>query len=154
MWWTHTHLHTHKHFWILDKSLYNVIFLTPPSTGRTVILSTHHMDEADLLSDRVAILSQGRLHCCGSPLFLKNYFGVGFYLTLVRRMRDLRRKEVSSLGRRFPRSWSPLFTRRLGNAVWSAGSVWLVLVYPFIELRKVAVKNFYWTFLLSFFLYT
>uniref|UniRef100_A0A8C5BGX3 ATP-binding cassette, sub-family A (ABC1), member 4b n=1 Tax=Gadus morhua TaxID=8049 RepID=A0A8C5BGX3_GADMO len=85
--------------------------------GRTVILSTHHMDEADLLSDRVAILSQGRLHCCGSPLFLKNYFGVGFYLTLVRRMRDLRRKEVSSLGRRFPRSWSPLFTRRLGIAV-------------------------------------
>ncbi|CAL8279233.1 unnamed protein product [Lota lota] len=61
--------------------------------GRTVILSTHHMDEADLLSDRVAILSKGRLHCCGSPLFLKNCFGVGFYLTLVRRMRDLRRRE-------------------------------------------------------------
>ncbi|KAJ3594749.1 hypothetical protein NHX12_004056 [Muraenolepis orangiensis] len=61
--------------------------------GRTVILSTHHMDEADLLSDRVAILSKGRLHCCGSPLFLKNCFGVGFYLTLVRRMRDNRRRE-------------------------------------------------------------
>ncbi|KAM6977694.1 retinal-specific phospholipid-transporting ATPase ABCA4-like [Aplochiton taeniatus] len=56
-------------------------------SGRTVILSTHHMDEADLLSDRVAIISQGRLHCCGSPLFLKNCFGAGFYLTLVRRMR-------------------------------------------------------------------
>ncbi|XP_030623464.1 retinal-specific phospholipid-transporting ATPase ABCA4a [Chanos chanos] len=56
--------------------------------GRTVILSTHHMDEADLLSDRVAIISQGRLHCCGSPLFLKNSFGAGFYLTLVRRMKD------------------------------------------------------------------
>ncbi|TSK13580.1 Retinal-specific ATP-binding cassette transporter [Bagarius yarrelli] len=62
-------------------------------TGRTVILSTHHMDEADLLSDRVAILSKGQLHCCGSPLFLKNCFGVGFYLTLVRRMKDIRRKE-------------------------------------------------------------
>uniref|UniRef100_A0A674BWQ7 P-type phospholipid transporter n=1 Tax=Salmo trutta TaxID=8032 RepID=A0A674BWQ7_SALTR len=57
-------------------------------TGRTVILSTHHMDEADLLSDRVAIISKGQLHCCGSPLFLKNCFGVGFYLTLVRRMKD------------------------------------------------------------------
>uniref|UniRef100_A0A8C7Q917 ATP-binding cassette, sub-family A (ABC1), member 4a n=1 Tax=Oncorhynchus mykiss TaxID=8022 RepID=A0A8C7Q917_ONCMY len=56
-------------------------------SGRTVILSTHHMDEADLLSDRVAIISQGRLHCCGSPLFLKNCFGAGFYLTLVRRMK-------------------------------------------------------------------
>ncbi|CAL1580468.1 unnamed protein product [Knipowitschia caucasica] len=62
-------------------------------TGRTVILSTHHMDEADLLSDRIAIISQGRLHCCGSPLFLKNCFGLGFYLTLVRRMKDLRRRE-------------------------------------------------------------
>ncbi|XP_056155293.1 retinal-specific phospholipid-transporting ATPase ABCA4-like [Lampris incognitus] len=55
--------------------------------GRTVILSTHHMDEADLLSDRVAIISQGRLYCCGSPLFLKNGFGAGFYLTLVRRVK-------------------------------------------------------------------
>ncbi|XP_069366933.1 retinal-specific phospholipid-transporting ATPase ABCA4-like isoform X1 [Paralichthys olivaceus] len=62
-------------------------------TGRTVILSTHHMDEADLLSDRIAILSKGQLHCCGSPLFLKNCFGVGFYLTLVRRMKDLRKRE-------------------------------------------------------------
>uniref|UniRef100_H2LLX9 P-type phospholipid transporter n=1 Tax=Oryzias latipes TaxID=8090 RepID=H2LLX9_ORYLA len=57
-------------------------------TGRTVIMSTHHMDEADLLSDRVAILSQGRLYCCGSPIFLKNCFGAGFYLTLVRRMKN------------------------------------------------------------------
>ncbi|XP_034027520.1 retinal-specific phospholipid-transporting ATPase ABCA4-like [Thalassophryne amazonica] len=56
-------------------------------TGRTVIMSTHHMDEADLLSDRVAIISQGRLYCCGSPIFLKNCFGAGFYLTLVRRMK-------------------------------------------------------------------
>uniref|UniRef100_A0A669ETI5 P-type phospholipid transporter n=1 Tax=Oreochromis niloticus TaxID=8128 RepID=A0A669ETI5_ORENI len=62
-------------------------------TGRTVILSTHHMDEADLLSDRIAIISKGQLHCCGSPLFLKNCFGVGFYLTLVRRIKDLRKKE-------------------------------------------------------------
>uniref|UniRef100_A0A8B9HXT4 P-type phospholipid transporter n=1 Tax=Astyanax mexicanus TaxID=7994 RepID=A0A8B9HXT4_ASTMX len=59
-------------------------------TGRTVILSTHHMDEADLLSDRVAIISKGQLHCCGSPLFLKNCFGVGFYLTLVRTRRRVR----------------------------------------------------------------
>ncbi|KAI9542852.1 Retinal-specific ATP-binding cassette transporter [Dissostichus eleginoides] len=51
--------------------------------GRTVIMSTHHMDEADLLSDRVAIISQGRLCCSGSPIFLKNCFGAGFYLTLA-----------------------------------------------------------------------
>uniref|UniRef100_A0A3B5AYS3 P-type phospholipid transporter n=1 Tax=Stegastes partitus TaxID=144197 RepID=A0A3B5AYS3_9TELE len=63
--------------------------------GRTVIMSTHHMDEADLLSDRVAIISQGRLYCCGSPIFLKNCFGAGFYLTLVRRMKHDALKDCS-----------------------------------------------------------
>ncbi|KAF6716400.1 Retinal-specific ATP-binding cassette transporter [Oryzias melastigma] len=67
-------------------------------TGRTVIMSTHHMDEADLLSDRVAILSQGRLYCCGSPIFLKNCFGAGFYLTLVRQMTLRTTKESNGRG--------------------------------------------------------
>uniref|UniRef100_S4RBA2 ATP-binding cassette, sub-family A (ABC1), member 1A n=1 Tax=Petromyzon marinus TaxID=7757 RepID=S4RBA2_PETMA len=53
--------------------------------GRTIILSTHHMDEADLLGDRIAIISHGRLRCCGSSLFLKNAFGAGYYLTMVKR---------------------------------------------------------------------
>uniref|UniRef100_A0A8C9BTB3 ABC transporter domain-containing protein n=1 Tax=Phocoena sinus TaxID=42100 RepID=A0A8C9BTB3_PHOSS len=37
---------------------------------RTLILSTHHLDEAELLGDRVAVVAGGRLCCCGSPLFL------------------------------------------------------------------------------------
>lgn len=69
-------------------SLFPPPFLSHDAAGRTVIMSTHHMDEADLLSDRVAIISQGRLYCCGSPIFLKNCFGAGFYLTLVRRMKN------------------------------------------------------------------
>lgn len=52
--------------------------------GRTIILSTHHMDEADVLGDRIAIISQGQLCCVGSSLFLKNRYGNGYYLTLVR----------------------------------------------------------------------
>ncbi|KAG9486662.1 hypothetical protein GDO78_006835 [Eleutherodactylus coqui] len=56
--------------------------------GRTIILSTHHMDEADILGDRIAIISQGRLCCVGSSLFLKNQLGTGYYLTLVKRDTD------------------------------------------------------------------
>lgn len=52
--------------------------------GRTVIMTTHHMDEADLLGDRIAVINEGRLRCCGSSLFLKTRFGSGYYLTLVR----------------------------------------------------------------------
>ncbi|XP_050403065.1 phospholipid-transporting ATPase ABCA1 isoform X2 [Patella vulgata] len=53
-------------------------------SGRTIILSTHHMDEADVLGDRIAIISHGKLCCAGSSLFLKNKFGSGYYLTLVK----------------------------------------------------------------------
>uniref|UniRef100_A0A669E0V5 ATP binding cassette subfamily A member 7 n=1 Tax=Oreochromis niloticus TaxID=8128 RepID=A0A669E0V5_ORENI len=52
---------------------------------RTIILSTHYMDEAELLGDRIAIISQGKLCCCGSPLFLKSQLGSGYYLTVVKR---------------------------------------------------------------------
>ncbi|XP_047388210.1 phospholipid-transporting ATPase ABCA7 [Sciurus carolinensis] len=52
--------------------------------GRTLILSTHHLDEAELLGDRVAVMAGGRLCCCGSPLFLRSHLGSGYYLTLVK----------------------------------------------------------------------
>ncbi|XP_010890734.2 ATP-binding cassette sub-family A member 2 isoform X2 [Esox lucius] len=56
--------------------------------GRTILLSTHHMDEADLLGDRIAIISHGKLKCCGSPLFLKSTYGDGYKLTLVKRQTE------------------------------------------------------------------
>jgi ATP-binding cassette, subfamily A (ABC1), member 3 len=49
---------------------------------RVIILTTHFMDEADILGDRIAIMSDGRLCCCGSPLFLKKTYGVGYQLTI------------------------------------------------------------------------
>uniref|UniRef100_A0AAV2KFT7 ABC transporter domain-containing protein n=1 Tax=Knipowitschia caucasica TaxID=637954 RepID=A0AAV2KFT7_KNICA len=54
-------------------------------SGRTIILSTHHMDEADILGDRIAIISHGKLCCVGSSLFLKTHLGTGYYLTLVKK---------------------------------------------------------------------
>ncbi|KAJ1086296.1 hypothetical protein NDU88_006417 [Pleurodeles waltl] len=69
--------------------------------GRTIILSTHYMDEADLLGDRVAIISQGRLQCCGSPLFLKTTLGTGYYLTLVKRQRtNVTSSSIASMGKK------------------------------------------------------
>ncbi|XP_015259030.1 PREDICTED: ATP-binding cassette sub-family A member 2-like [Cyprinodon variegatus] len=56
--------------------------------GRTILLSTHHMDEADLLGDRIAIISHGKLTCCGTPLFLKSTYGDGYKLTLVKKQRE------------------------------------------------------------------
>mmetsp|Transcript_4100 Transcript_4100/g.5426 ORF Transcript_4100/g.5426 Transcript_4100/m.5426 type:complete len:1767 (-) Transcript_4100:194-5494(-) len=52
--------------------------------GRAIILTTHFMDEADLLSDRIAIMSAGQLACVGSSVFLRNRFSLGYTLTLTK----------------------------------------------------------------------
>ncbi|XP_042235284.1 phospholipid-transporting ATPase ABCA3-like [Homarus americanus] len=50
---------------------------------RTVLVTTHHMEEADVLGDRVAIMASGKVVCAGSTLFLKNKFGDGYSLTVM-----------------------------------------------------------------------
>ncbi len=43
--------------------------------GITVVLTTHYMEEADELSDRVGIVDRGRMLALGSPQKLKDTFG-------------------------------------------------------------------------------
>ncbi|XP_031807821.1 ATP-binding cassette sub-family A member 2 isoform X3 [Sarcophilus harrisii] len=68
------------------RAIWDLILKYKP--GRTILLSTHHMDEADLLGDRIAIISHGKLKCCGSSLFLKSTYGDGYRLTLVKRQAE------------------------------------------------------------------
>uniref|UniRef100_A0A8W4FE51 ATP binding cassette subfamily A member 15 n=1 Tax=Sus scrofa TaxID=9823 RepID=A0A8W4FE51_PIG len=51
---------------------------------RTILLTTHDMDEADLLGDRIAIMVNGSLRCCGSSIFLKKIYGVGYHIDIVK----------------------------------------------------------------------
>jgi len=48
---------------------------------RTIIITTHFMEEADILGDRIAIMAAGQIKCCGTPLYLKKYFGKRFFGT-------------------------------------------------------------------------
>lgn len=43
--------------------------------GMTVLLTTHYMEEADVLCDRVALMHQGRVRAAGSPDELKANLG-------------------------------------------------------------------------------
>uniref|UniRef100_A0A7N5K5L2 ATP-binding cassette sub-family A member 3 n=1 Tax=Ailuropoda melanoleuca TaxID=9646 RepID=A0A7N5K5L2_AILME len=51
---------------------------------RTILLTTHYMDEADFLGDRIAIMVKGSLRCCGSSVFLKKIYGVGYHIVMVK----------------------------------------------------------------------
>jgi len=42
------------------------------------------MEEADALSDRIAVMNHGQVKCCGSPIFLKKKFGTGYRITLTK----------------------------------------------------------------------
>ena len=50
---------------------------------RVIMLSTHFMDEADILCDRIGIMHTGKLATCGSSLELKERHGAGYVLTLI-----------------------------------------------------------------------
>lgn len=51
--------------------------------GLTILLTTHHLDEADELADRIAIMSKGKLLALGTSEFFKKKFGVGYHLNLT-----------------------------------------------------------------------
>ncbi|EEC14592.1 ABC transporter, putative [Ixodes scapularis] len=51
----------------------------------TLIISTHDMDEADVLADRIVVMAEGRALCSGSPAFLKKAYGVGYQLRILKK---------------------------------------------------------------------
>ena len=69
---------------------------------KTMILTTHFMDEADYLGDRIAIMKDGRVHCCGSSLFLKKRFGVGYHMTIVKGPHFKENETVSTISKIVP----------------------------------------------------
>ncbi len=79
-----------------------IIFLDEPTTGmdpvsrrdvwaliqdlkrdKTIILTTHAMEEADALADRIAVVVDGKLKCIGTPLNLKNTYGEGYIINMI-----------------------------------------------------------------------
>jgi len=79
-----------------------IVFLDEPTTGmdpvsrrqvwnlieqykknRVIVLTTHSMEEADILGDKIGIMSHGQLSCIGTSLHLKNKFGAGYRVTLT-----------------------------------------------------------------------
>ena len=48
-----------------------------------MLLTTHLMEEADILCDNIGILTQGNLRCFGKAMTLKRIFSKGLSLQIV-----------------------------------------------------------------------
>lgn len=57
-------------------------------SDKIIILTTHYMDEADILGDRIAIMTEGEVECTGSSLFLKQRYGVGYQLIIEKAVQE------------------------------------------------------------------
>ena len=64
------------------RQLWNI--LHDYKQGRTIIITTHYMDEADVLCDKIGIMNKGELKCFGSPQFLKSNFGQGYRIAIIK----------------------------------------------------------------------
>ncbi|GFR20908.1 ATP-binding cassette sub-family A member 3, partial [Trichonephila clavata] len=63
------------------RCLWNTL-LQVIETGRSVVLTTHSMEECEALCSRLVIMVNGKLCCLGSPQHLKSKFGEGFTLVI------------------------------------------------------------------------
>ncbi|XP_078319098.1 uncharacterized protein LOC111121791 isoform X3 [Crassostrea virginica] len=69
------------------RSIWNLLVkrkMMSADRGCTILLSTHFLDEADTVGDRIAVMHKGRLLCTGSPMFLKQRLGSGYHLKFAK----------------------------------------------------------------------
>ncbi|CAG0897380.1 unnamed protein product [Darwinula stevensoni] len=70
--------------------------------NRTILLTTHFMEEADVLGDRIAIMAHGQLQCVGSSMFLKRQYGTGYTLTVTKTLNFAEAELLSLLQKSCP----------------------------------------------------
>ena len=68
--------------------------------GRSIVLTTHYMEEADILGDSIAIMHNGGLHSWGSSFYLKSRLGVGYNMS-VTMQKDCDPAKVEDVVRRY-----------------------------------------------------
>jgi ABC-2 type transport system ATP-binding protein len=62
---------------IARSSVWERIGMLRDETGMTVLMTTHYMDEADMLCDRVALMHRARVRALGTPEALRSELGDG-----------------------------------------------------------------------------
>jgi len=72
-------------------------------SGRAIILTTHSMEEAELLCSRIGIVVSGEMNCLGSPLHLKNRFADGYRL-MINFSKENEQEASSTITSMFPQA--------------------------------------------------
>lgn len=63
---------------------------------KVIILTTHMMEEAEALSDKIMIMHEGGIQAVGTPLALKEKYGEGYIITFLTQNKSNLKRNVSS----------------------------------------------------------
>lgn len=66
-----------RHIWEILKKIKN--------EDRTIVLTTHHLEEAEVLAERIGIMAKGEILAVGTSDFIKKKFGVGYHLQITKK---------------------------------------------------------------------
>merc|ERR1719499_18730 len=77
-------------------------FISETMNGRSVILTTHSMEECEALCHRIGILVNGQLTCIGTSQHLKSKFGQGYEITIKMNNKSDKKELLSHLEKIFP----------------------------------------------------
>ena len=66
---------------IAKKSLWD--FLKNYHKNKIILITTHSLDEAEYLGDKIGIMSDGQFICCGTSSYLKSKYPCGFNINLL-----------------------------------------------------------------------
>lgn len=69
-----------RHVWTLIQRL---------KSQKSIIMTTHAMEEAEILSDKLLVLNEGEVKCVGSPLELKKMLGKGYRISMICKKQDV-----------------------------------------------------------------
>ena len=92
--------------------------------GRVVVLTTHAMEEADTLGDRISIMSRGRLHRIGTSLHLKNKYGSTGYTIDIKAPREKRNELLERVLPLLPNAVKVGRTRSPARCSWTKLTRW------------------------------
>ena len=81
------------------RELWNI--LLDMRKDHTIFITTHYMEEAEALADKIAIISHGQLLCYGPSIQLKRRFETGYILKILTNETSFRQVETVELIQKF-----------------------------------------------------
>ena len=124
---------------ISRKTLWD--FLKNYQKNKIILVTTHYLEEAEYLGDRIGIMSDGQFLCCGTSSFLKFKYPCGFYINLLVNSSKFTEENKKNIFEEIKRYEPNLKIRIASKSVFSlniqANNEHILNIFKFIEKSKV-----------------